>query len=794
MALSGRAGTVFTNNGAFELIIEWSANQNIGGNSSTVTAIMKIRGIYSWSSVSDGSASASYISINGNRKNFNAYSTVSGGQTKELGRHTVTVPHNADGTKTFNISGNHYFDIYWDGGSPLTPSLSNNYTLNTIPRASTGSGTNFVFTSNSSISISRASSGFTHKARFHVDGLFIKELTGLGTSGTFNFSDAERRSIISKMNGRSSVQCRVDLWTYSGSTQIGGMSQFTYNVTAPARAGSTANNFVISTAGFPVSITNFNSGAKYTYTATWGWGSFNKTVDVTSSNFVFPLTDADVNTMLNIIPNVNSGWGSMTIKSYYDGIAFGGDSRTNNIYGNVDKSKYSPDIKSGTTYKDTNATVVAVTGSNSIVLKQLSVVEVSIPAGIGTAKGGSTMSTIEVSLGGATASIPYTDSATTVTLKNITASTSGNLTVNVVDSRTNKATWVTPVTIIDYNPPTLSPEISRVNNYESTTDVVLGGTYSMVKVGNLDKNAIAEVTYVFKQTTSAVWSSANKLNFISSNGIISSPPNTRITLDNTYSWDIKITATDKLKVSTTYEYSIAEGVPLFFLDSELKSTGFGMFPSGTNTAEFSQQIVPYGGFKEIEIPVNSDLNDYMTAGHYYSYRNVEAQTLKNRPTFRPDAHSFNLEVITHAGVTQIYREYRVAGFEFTRSYYNGSWSDWVITGGDSGWVSLGGYFAPNFKHYGATRQIQYRRIGSLVQISGVVANTVKLSGGSQPVLINLPWEIRPKVIAHATNQGSGISTFATYVNKYGTLSAERYQGGDFEVNTWMNISILYPID
>lgn len=578
MALSGRAGTVFTNNGAFELIIEWSANQNIGGNSSTVTAIMKIRGIYSWSTVNDGTASASYISINGNRKNFNANSTVRGGQTKELGRHTVTVPHNANGTKSFNISGNHYFDIYWNGGSPVTPSLSNNYTLNTIPRASTGSGTSFVFTSNSSISISRASSGFTHKARFHVDGTFIKELTGLGTSGTFNFSDAERRSIISKMNGRTSVQCRVDLWTYSGSTQIGSMSQFTYNVTAPARAGATVRDFVISTAGFPVSLTNYNAGAKFTYNVTWSYRTFKKSTNNVGSNFTFVLTQADVDGMLATIPDTNRTWGTLSVESFYDGVKFGSTVDVKDIYATVDTKIYSPEIKGGTTYKDVNSTVVAVTGDSSIVLKQLSIVEVYLPAGLGTAKGGTSMNAIEVSLGGATTSIPYTANATTVTLRNITASTSGNLTVNVIDGRANRATWATPVTILDYKPPTLTPEINRVNNYESSTDVVLGGTYSMVKVGNADKNAISEVTYVFKQTTSTVWSSANKMNFIASNGIISSPPNTRITLDNTYAWDIRITATDKLKVSTMYEYTLAEGVPILFIDSGLKSVGVNRFP------------------------------------------------------------------------------------------------------------------------------------------------------------------------------------------------------------------------
>ena len=73
------------------------------------------------------------------------------------------------------------------------------------------------------------------------------------------------------------------------------------------------------------------------------------------------------------------------------------------------------------------------------------------------------------------------------------------------------------------------------------------------------------------------------------------------------------------------------------------------------------------------IPLNDDLNDYITQGSFYCASNATAQTLTNCPV----EEAFHLEVYRHAGVRQVlqlYPTYSVITYE--RNYYNNKWSNW----------------------------------------------------------------------------------------------------------------------
>lgn len=67
-----------------------------------------------------------------------------------------------------------------------------------------------------------------------------------------------------------------------------------------------------------------------------------------------------------------------------------------------------------------------------------------------------------------------------------------------------------------------------------------------------------------------------------------------------------------------------------------------------------------------------DLNTITTPGLYYQPRNVDAQGGKNYP----EANAGSLEVLKHAGVTQIYRVYNNSKC-YWRALYGNYWSDWA---------------------------------------------------------------------------------------------------------------------
>jgi hypothetical protein len=83
----------------------------------------------------------------------------------------------------------------------------------------------------------------------------------------------------------------------------------------------------------------------------------------------------------------------------------------------------------------------------------------------------------------------------------------------------------------------------------------------------------------------------------------------------------------------------------------------------------------------ISLPANANLNNYITPGYYYTPSNATAQTMTNTPWgsgTSTSAASFSMEVVRHAGVSQILRAFNISGYEYQRQYYyETNWGSWV---------------------------------------------------------------------------------------------------------------------
>lgn len=147
-----------TKNG-WKLRLDWSiTGQSIANNTSTLSLDLWV---YDGTGYSQNEYSNQAYYIIQGEKHWNPYNYSTSGWYK-LGSKTVTVSHNADGTKSVALSAE------WDCGfdSQYTPrhlSLSQTVTLTTIPRASTATTSGDTLGNVLTITIKRASSGFTHK-------------------------------------------------------------------------------------------------------------------------------------------------------------------------------------------------------------------------------------------------------------------------------------------------------------------------------------------------------------------------------------------------------------------------------------------------------------------------------------------------------------------------------------------------------------------------------------------------------------------------------------------------------
>lgn len=206
-----------TNKG-WRLRLDWSiTGQSIADNKSTLSLDLWV---YDGTGYSQNESSGEAYYIIQGEKRWNPYNYSSTGWYK-LGSKTITVSHNADGTKRIALTAE------WDCGfdSSYTPrhlSLSETVTLTTIPRASTATTSGSTLGKILTITIKRASSSFTHKLYYTCGSVKDKLIAeNVGTSYSWN---APPLSLAQQAPNAETVALTLTVKTYNGSTYVGAWS------------------------------------------------------------------------------------------------------------------------------------------------------------------------------------------------------------------------------------------------------------------------------------------------------------------------------------------------------------------------------------------------------------------------------------------------------------------------------------------------------------------------------------------------------------------------------------------
>ena len=129
-------------------------------NTSTISWKMQLISD-SYGAISSSASKKWKVVVNGKTYSGNNTVGIAANSTKTLASDTTTIAHNTDGTKTFSYSFSQTFDINFNGWVG-TEGSSGSATLDTIPRASTVTATSAYVENQSTITISRKSSSFTH--------------------------------------------------------------------------------------------------------------------------------------------------------------------------------------------------------------------------------------------------------------------------------------------------------------------------------------------------------------------------------------------------------------------------------------------------------------------------------------------------------------------------------------------------------------------------------------------------------------------------------------------------------
>ena len=167
-------------------------------------------------------------------------------------------------------------------------------------------------------------------------------------------------------------------------------------------------------------------------------------------------------------------------------------------------------------YFDINDTTTEITGDTKRIIRNKSILRAVI--GNSNAKKGATIKTYEVAIN----SVNKQGNGV-IDIGTINLSVNTDLVLVVTDSRGNKTTVKKNVIIDDYETPTASIQLYRVNNFETSSRIKVDSTYSSLN----SKNQIT-TEYRYKKTSDTTYGS-----WIA----ITDKVLTTISLDNKYDWN-----------------------------------------------------------------------------------------------------------------------------------------------------------------------------------------------------------------------------------------------------------------
>lgn len=252
------------NGGYLQGKIVYSFNQSISDNTSSITCTVYVKkdaDNYKLTQTTNGTFKYT-LSVNG--------TSVTGSKKLEIltsflaiGSFTMTIPHNNDGTKTFNINGN--VTMTSNSSSKFYGKKSyidTNITLTTIPRASTiTSASNITLGNACSIKWTPMSSNFKYKIKFSLGSWnYTTGFISPGTTSAYTYTGytisgtttANSTTIYAQLPSSTDGTMTAVLTTYNSSgTAIGSTSSKTFTVTIPSSVKPSIGTMTLD----PVNIT-----------------------------------------------------------------------------------------------------------------------------------------------------------------------------------------------------------------------------------------------------------------------------------------------------------------------------------------------------------------------------------------------------------------------------------------------------------------------------------------------------------------------------------------------------------
>ena len=577
-----------------EARLVWDYTQDLNNNTSTIFAHVEARRTSSYMTTTDLSNPVMEIGIDGEKFNTNG--------NYNFGEHTVwewfwigsevskTVWHSNDGTRSLNITTWHSTSVSNLGSLYKYQSV----TLNTIPRASTvSSGNSWVVGGEADIYINRRSTDFYHSVFIDigVGGVWQNFAVryGAGAYVGTNFTQIEQQAMMDYLISKGNpweVQSRIRLETWNASgNQVGSTTENIGTIWRPSESSISSHaSLELATSGVPYTLSGVNASKWITHSLKLYSSTFNTTVSLingANATGLIPLTQANIDAIYALYTTQPYAVFNIEVATMIAGRQLG---NKNTVESNglltFNTSAIAPNFTVTPTYADTNATIVAITGNNQHIVQNKSNIKITIPATSGVARYGATASIYSVMVNGVEKTATYTTSSVVIDFTTINVDANTSAQISVVDSRGIRTTKTIQITVLPYAVPSIVGSAIRNNGFDINTTLYATGSISSVNV----KNTVMTVTYRSKPSTSGTWGSNQSMTQTTTN-LVFTTNSPVVAFDNTLTYNIEITITDKFGGIATSVIFLEAGKPIIFVDKRHKSFGIGMFPVYNNSFE-----------------------------------------------------------------------------------------------------------------------------------------------------------------------------------------------------------------
>lgn len=547
-------------------------------NYSNVTITMQIRRT-DYAMIGHSSSAYWYINCNGTTSGnhsltFN-WNNTPAGTWWTVGSYSFKIPHNSDGSKTISCAGGFYTGI-----SPASFAASGSFALTKIGRYANITTYTLSDITQTSVRITWNADAACDSVAYMIEGKQWVYLTGLSFDVT-GLDPGKNYKIKISVKRKDS-----QLWKDSA------YKSFT---TKPIT--SISNSSISCNIGEKLSL----SFADYAYNKSFlrlyqknptdEWTLIDEREDIQQETYEWDLTNFKT-TMFDNTPNSNES----QIKIIC-GTTINSKEYTNEYLGKAFVTNSNP-VLSTFTFANTDSKSVSMLGNTTTMITYYGNLRVSLTQEQkATPKNSSTISYYNVSV---------TDPDKTTILKKIEESSStlfldfgafsqsGTVKINIeaVDSRGNISNLISKsFQVYLYHNPSIDLNLSRVNNFEKETSLVINGYISRVYASS-NRNSLQSLKYRYRIQNGS-WTSyatispsssvsGNDFKILYSNALF-------ITLDNQKSYDFEFVITDKMQ-SITYVTSVGQGSPLMTV-SDNGTVLIGEIPNQDNLSSNCKLIV-----------------------------------------------------------------------------------------------------------------------------------------------------------------------------------------------------------